>query len=127
MKRPSVAEQVRKAGAPENSALAKLIRENQDVELLHPDELEDDYPLPLWLRVAWRKQHPEVQMPAKNAGAAYPEVLSQILKRMVAFPDRPWGASGEPAAPGPTAAPPAPGATAPTPSAKKKSSPRRKA
>ena len=127
MKRPSVAEQIKKTGAPENSALAKLIRENQDFEVLHPEELADSYPLPLWLRVAWRKQHPEIAMPAKNPGAAYPEVLSQILKRMVAFPDKPWGASGKPAAPGTPAPAATTGAAAPTPRARKKSSPRRKA
>jgi hypothetical protein len=126
MKRPSVAEQVRKTGAPENSALAKLIRENQDFELLHPEELADAYPIPLWLRVAWRKQHPEIPMPAKNPGAAYPEILSQILKRMVANPHQAWGPNAKPATPGSPAAPAEPGAKPPAP-AKKKSTPRRKA
>src|SRR4051812_18706149 len=119
MKRPSVAEQIRKTGARPNSALAKLIRENQEIELLHPDELADNYPAPLWLRVAWRKQHPEIPMPAKNPGAAYPEVLSQIYKRMVANPAQPGGPNARPAPP----APPGP----PVTPVKTKSSPRRKA
>ena len=97
MKRPTVADQIKQTGARPTSALAKLIRENQDIELLHPDELADTYPAPLWLRVAWRKQHPEIAMPAKNPGAAYPEVLSQIYKRMVANPDQPWGPNATPA------------------------------
>ena len=95
-KRPSVAEQVRKTGAPASSALAKLIRDNQDIELLHPDELNDGYPTPLWLRVVWRKQHPEIAMPATNPGAAYPETLSPIYRRMVANPDQPWGPKAKP-------------------------------
>jgi hypothetical protein len=63
--------------------------------MLGPGEIDDDYPLPLWLRVLWRKQHPEIAMPEKNPGAAYPEVLSQIHKRMIANPDLPWGQTPE--------------------------------
>jgi hypothetical protein len=90
-KPPTIEDQIGSAKAPKGSALEKLIRANQDFELLQPEEFEDDYPVPLWLRVAWRKQHPEVQMPAKNPGAAYPEVLSQLYRRMVANPDDAWG------------------------------------
>jgi hypothetical protein len=99
MERATVAEQIKNTGAPANSALAKLISENQDTGLLHPDELNDDYPTPLWLRVLWRKQHPEIPMPAKNPGAAYPEILSQIYKRMVANPDQVWGPNATPTKP----------------------------
>jgi hypothetical protein len=118
MKRPTVAEQIKKAGVPATSALAKLISENQDLELLHPDELNDEYPAPLWLRVAWRKQNPQVPMPSRNPGAAYPEILSQIYKRMVANPDQPWGPNAPTTTPG----------TAPSPTTPvKRKSPRRKA
>jgi hypothetical protein len=95
-KTPTIKAQIESAKAPKGSALEKLIRANQDFELLHPDEFEDDYPVPLWLRVAWRKQHPEVQLPAKNPGAAYPEVLSQAYRRMVANPDDAWGPDAAP-------------------------------
>jgi hypothetical protein len=90
-KPPTLKHQIESAEAPKGSALEKLIRANQDFDLLHPDEFEDAYPVPLWLRVAWRKQHPEVQLPAKNPGAAYPEVLSQAYRRMVANPNDAWG------------------------------------
>lgn len=90
-RRPTIQEQIRSANAPRRSALENLIRANQDFDLLHPDEFDDEYPIPLWLRVAWRKQHPDVQMPAKNPGAAYPEVLSQVYRRMVANPHDRWG------------------------------------
>jgi len=98
---PSIEDEIRKAGAPKGSALEKLIRENQDYGLLAPEELTDDYPLPLWLRVLWRKQHPEIPMPAKNPGAAYPEVLSQIHRRMVANPNQPWGSNATTGTPSP--------------------------
>ena len=91
--RPSVEDELDKAHAPKGSVLEKLIRENQDYSLLAPEELVDKYPVPLWLRVAWRKAHPEIPMPAKNPGAAYPEVLSQVYRRMVANPNQPWGPS----------------------------------
>jgi hypothetical protein len=95
-KRPTIQAQIESAKAPKGSALEKMIRANQDFELLHPDEFEDDYPIPLWLRVAWRKQHPEIQLPAKNPGAAYPEVLSQAYRRMVSNPNEAWGPDAAP-------------------------------
>lgn len=89
--RPSLDAQLQQAKAPKGSKLEAIIRENQDTELLAPEELDDKFPYPLWLRVWWRKQHPEVQMPATNPGGAYPEVLSQLHKRMTANPELPWG------------------------------------
>jgi len=99
--RPSAEDEIKRARAPKGSALEKLIRENQDYGLLAPEEFTDNYPLPLWLRVFWRKQHPEIPMPAKNPGAAYPEVLSQIHRRMVANPNLPWGSNATPERPSP--------------------------
>ena len=95
-KPPTIKAQVESAKAPKGSSLEKVIRANQDFELLHPEEFEDEFPIPLWLRVAWRKQHPEVQLPEKNPGAAYPEVLSQVYRRMVANPDDAWVADAAP-------------------------------
>jgi hypothetical protein len=88
---PSFEEQLRSAKAPKDSPLEKIIQDNQDFNLLRPEEAHDDFPIPPWLRVLWRKQHPDVQMPATNPGAAYPEVLSQLHRRMVADPYHPWG------------------------------------
>lgn len=90
-KRPTLKSQIEHAKAPSGSVLEKMIRENQDFDLLDPQELDDEYSIPLWLRVAYRKQHPELQFPTKNPGAAYPEVLSQIYRRMMANPNEPWG------------------------------------
>ena len=91
MGRPTVNDQVKQSGASAQSELAKMIRANQDFELLQDEEFEDEFPIPPWLRVAWRKQHPEVQLPAKHPGAVYPEVLSQVYKRMKANPNEDWG------------------------------------
>jgi hypothetical protein len=44
------------------TALEKLIRENQDFSLLRADEQKDKRGLPPWLRVWWRKGHPEVKV-----------------------------------------------------------------
>lgn len=90
MKRPTLTDQIKDARAPSGSVLEKMIRENQDFELLATEELDDNYRVPLWLRVLYRKQHPEITFPAKNTGAAYPEVLSQVYRRMVANPNHPW-------------------------------------
>ena len=88
---PALNAQIKDANASKGSRLERLIRENQEFELLAPDEFEDKFSYPLWLRVWWRKQHPEVQLPAENPGGAYPEVLSQLSKRIKANPELPWG------------------------------------
>ena len=58
---PSLEKQLRDAGTIHGSALETLIQKNQDTQLLRPGEHPDDgIGLPLWLRVYYRKQHPEV-------------------------------------------------------------------
>jgi len=79
------------AKATPGSALEKLIKDNQDVHLLEPDEAHDNVGLPLWLRVHWRKAHPDVPHPKVNAGAGYPDVLHTIYTWMLANPDLPGG------------------------------------
>ena len=95
---PSLQEQLDTTKAPRGSALEKLIQDNQDFHLLHPDEAHDHVGLPLWLRVHWRKAHPDVQHPATNPGAVYPDVLHTIHGWMKAHPDLPWGSQGDPTA-----------------------------
>jgi hypothetical protein len=75
---PSVEEQLRHAGAIHGSELEKLIKGNQDTHLLRPDESTDDgIDLPLWLRVHYRKNHPEL-VPAPKAVGDYPEALENL-------------------------------------------------
>ena len=56
---PTLKAQIQKAEAPAGSALEKLIRANQDFSLLRAEEAYDKIRIPLWLRVNWRKAHPE--------------------------------------------------------------------
>ncbi len=88
---PSVQEQLAAARARRGSALEKLISENQDFGLLAPEEARDNAGLPLWLRVFWRKGHPDVPHSTENPGAGYPDVLYTIHAWMVAHPDNPLG------------------------------------
>jgi hypothetical protein len=94
---PSVEEQLRESRVVHGSALEQLIRDNQDFELLHPDEASDGLPLPPWLRVHWRKQHPE-EVPDANSPAAsypYPDVLDSVYEWMRIHQDLPgWYAKG---------------------------------
>jgi hypothetical protein len=88
---PSVEEQLRDARAVHGSALERLIRENQNLELLHPDELGDGLPIPPWLRVNWRKQHSD-QVPDSSSPAAsypYPDVLDSLYEWMRIHQDLP--------------------------------------
>jgi hypothetical protein len=94
---PPVDEQLSESRVVHGSALEQLIRDNQDFELLHPDEASDGLPLPLWLRVYWRKQHPE-EVPEAGSPAAsypYPDVLDSVYEWMRIHQDLPgWQAEG---------------------------------
>jgi hypothetical protein len=100
---PSLAEQLDAAGVggpAADSALARLIAENQDFRLLRPEESGDGLPLPPWLRVWWRRAHPEGPYPAGDPTGGYPLVLKEIHEWMLTHPDLQPG-EGEPAvAPG---------------------------
>jgi hypothetical protein len=75
---PSVEEQLARAKVIPGSALDTLIRDNQDFHLLRPEEADDNIGLPAWLRVYWRKQHPECVYSAKDPTGGYPRVLRNI-------------------------------------------------
>ncbi len=60
------------------TALEQLIAANQDFDLLRPSEANDRLPVPAWLRVLWRKNHPS---------SGYPLVLKEIHEWMVSHPD----------------------------------------
>jgi hypothetical protein len=92
---PSVEEQLAEAKVLQGSALEQLIRDNQDFHLLQPGEVHDGFDIPLWLRVHFRKTHPEVQLSSVNPGASYPEALETVHRWMLAHPDLP-GSSNDP-------------------------------
>jgi hypothetical protein len=86
---PSLKRQLDDAKAS-GTPLEQLIRDNQDFDLLAPEEASDDVDLPLWLRVYWRRTHRDVEHPTVNPGAGYPDVLYDIHARMLNNPDMQW-------------------------------------
>jgi hypothetical protein len=95
---PSVEEQLGESRVVHGSALEQLIRENQEFELLHPDEANDGLPIPPWLRVHWRKRHPE-EVPGESSPAAaypYPDVLDSVYEWMRIHQDLPGWYPEEP-------------------------------
>src|SRR5882672_8397020 len=63
---PTVDEQFKKDKVDPASALAALILANQDFSVLRLDEQNDNIGLPPWLRVWWRKGHPEAVYSASD-------------------------------------------------------------
>lgn len=82
---PSLEEQLVAARAVHGTALEQLIKDNQDFGLLRPEEAHDDLPLPPWLRVHWRKQHPDADYSGPSGG--YPLVLHELFEWMLRHQD----------------------------------------
>lgn len=80
---PSVQDQLRDAKVIHGSALERLVHENQDFDLLDPDEADDRLRLPPWLRVYWRKQHPETKPAPGDPTKGYPLALRDIYLWMI--------------------------------------------
>jgi hypothetical protein len=92
----SLEDQLAEAKVRPETVLGRLIKDNQDFNLLQPEEANDDFGLPLWLRVYWRKKHPDVQHSTVNPGAGYPDVLYDIYAWMMSHHDLPSGAPNQP-------------------------------
>lgn len=69
------------------SPLERLIRDNQEIGMLRPEELDDRIPVPLWLRVWWRKGHPDGIYSAEDPTGGYPHVLREIHEWMITHQD----------------------------------------
>src|SRR4051794_894890 len=80
---PAVDHQLARDGILPGTALEKLVRANQDFSLLRPEEASDKLLIPLWLRVQWRKAHPEGNYSADDATGGYPLVLREVAEWMV--------------------------------------------
>ena len=93
---PSIEEQLQTTKVTRGSALEKLIRDNQDFHLLRPEEAHDAIKLPLWLRVYWRKSHPELQISTIDPLGAYPDTLFKVHAWMLKHHDLPWGSPTDP-------------------------------
>jgi hypothetical protein len=80
---PAVENQLAKDHVQAGTALEKLIRANQDFSLLRPEEASDKLLIPLWLRVEWRKNHPEGNFAGDDPTGGYPFVLREVAEWMV--------------------------------------------
>ncbi|MEO8382955.1 MAG: pre-peptidase C-terminal domain-containing protein, partial [Acidobacteriota bacterium] len=84
---PSLDEQLKKAHVKANSALDKLIRKNQDFSKLKAKDANDQI-VPPWLKVYWRKGHPEANYDNDNdPTGGYPLVLKEVLEWMMTHQD----------------------------------------
>jgi hypothetical protein len=80
---PSLGEQLRADAVVPRSALEALIAANQDFLLLRPDEAKDKIGIPPWLRVFWRRAHPEMVYSAADPTGGYPLILKEVHEWMV--------------------------------------------
>ncbi len=98
---PTLEAQLAQAEVRPGSALDRLIRANQDFRLLRRAEANDRIPVPAWLRVYWRKAHPDQPYDAADPTGGYPLVLKEIYEWMVSHqdlrpgPGLPAGGQGE--------------------------------
>ncbi len=86
---PTLAQQLNNAPVPiqSGSALATLISENQEFSMLRPEEAKDQRGLPPWIRVWWRKEHPEGTYVGSDPTGGYPLVLKEIWEWMLHHQD----------------------------------------
>lgn len=107
---PTLAEQLAKGKVQPGSALEQLIKDNQDFGMLRLDEAGDKRGLPPWIRVWWRKAHPELVYSSADPTGGYPLVLKEIVEWMEHHQDlKP--AAAEPPVPPPSNNPNSPEAT----------------
>src|SRR4029077_20804561 len=77
---PALGDKLKKAHAKPRSALEKLIKDNQDFSKLKDRDAADQI-VPPWLKVYWRKGHPEVNYDNDNdPTGGYPLVLKEVLE-----------------------------------------------
>ncbi|MEO6192594.1 MAG: sialidase family protein [Thermoanaerobaculia bacterium] len=79
---PSADQQLKSSRVQPGTALEKLILNNQDFGMLRAGEAGDKIPVPLWLRVYWRKGHPEGNYSAADPTGGYPLVLKEMAEWM---------------------------------------------
>jgi hypothetical protein len=84
---PTIERQLAQDRVVPGSALEGLIYQNQNFEMLRPGEMRDKIGLPAWLRVWWRKAHPELVYSAKDPTGGYPRVLHEVHEWMLAHQD----------------------------------------
>jgi hypothetical protein len=80
---PSLSAQLSRDKVAPGSALEKLIAANQGFRILRPEEANDKLNIPPWLRVLWRKAHPEGTYSADDPTGGYPLALHEVHEWMV--------------------------------------------
>ncbi len=80
---PAVENQLVRDHVQPGTALEKLVRANQDFSILRAEEANDKLLIPLWLRVQWRKNHPEGNFAGDDPTGGYPLVLREVAEWMV--------------------------------------------
>jgi hypothetical protein len=55
--------------------------------MLRPEEASDRVRIPLWLRVHFRKNHPELTFPAGDPTGGYPLALRDLYLWMISHQD----------------------------------------
>lgn len=99
---PSLDQQLKNAHARPGTAFEKLIRENQDFSKLKDRDAEDRI-VPAWLKVYWRKAHPDVNYDNPNdPTGGYPLVLKEVLEWMTTHQDLKPGPADASMSPGRT-------------------------
>lgn len=94
MKNPgfkSLKEQLDASNVTKGSNLEKFILANQDVHMLRQDEANDNIGIEPWLRIHWRKHHPEGKYSSDNPTGGYPRVLKRLQALMIRYQDLPQG------------------------------------
>jgi hypothetical protein len=86
---PTIEEQLRVANVQPGSKLEEFIRENQDFSLLRPEELHDRLRIPIWLRVQFRKRHPDSTPTPGDPTGGYPLALRDLYEWMIEHQDLP--------------------------------------
>jgi hypothetical protein len=80
---PTLDEQLKESNVRKNSALEKLIKDNQNFAMLRPEEATDQRRLPPWLRVHFRKAHPELEFKPGDPTGGYPLALRDLYLWMI--------------------------------------------
>jgi Fibronectin type III domain len=84
---PTLKVQLTKDHVSKGSALEALILKNQDFTMLSSKEANDKIGIPLWLRVNWRKAHPEMKYDSADPTGGYPLVLREAAEWMLSHQD----------------------------------------
>jgi hypothetical protein len=84
---PTLDKQLQQSRVQPGTPLEKLIEANQEFTMLRPEEANDKIQVPPWLRVMWRKNHPEGNYAASDPTGGYPHVLKEVAEWMMLHQD----------------------------------------